>query len=42
MRAVMIVTLACVLLAGCNTIAGVGEDITGMARWGQGSLGGGY
>jgi predicted small secreted protein len=25
-------TLALVALAGCNTVAGVGEDITGGAR----------
>ena len=31
------------LLAGCNSIAGVGEDITGVARWVQGTLpAGGY
>ncbi|WP_281277375.1 hypothetical protein [Paracoccus methylarcula] len=42
MRAVIIITLACGLLAGCNSVAGVGEDITGVARWGQGFLGGGY
>ncbi|WP_279432711.1 hypothetical protein [Paracoccus alkanivorans] len=42
MRAVIIVALACGLLASCNTVAGVGEDITGVALWGQGFLGGGY
>lgn len=42
MRAVTITVLACAILAGCNTVAGVGEDITGVARWGQGMLGGGY
>lgn len=40
-RAAMIL-LAFVFLAGCNTVAGVGEDITGVARWSQQGLGGGY
>ncbi|MDP0928753.1 MULTISPECIES: hypothetical protein [Paracoccus] len=42
MRAVMMAVLACGILAGCNTVAGVGEDITGVAHWGQSFLGGGY
>lgn len=45
MRAALIILLACVTLAGCNTVAGVGEDITGVARWSQQGLpsgGGGY
>lgn len=41
MRAALIATLASVLLAGCNTVAGVGEDITGVARWAQTGIGGG-
>ncbi len=40
MRAAVWVILACATLAGCNTIAGVGEDITGVATWAQGSIGG--
>lgn len=42
MRAVATIILACALLAGCNTVAGVGEDITGSARWFQQGLPGGY
>lgn len=42
MRAILALALACAMLAGCNTIAGVGEDITGIATWGQRSIGGGY
>lgn len=34
--------LATMALAGCNTVAGVGEDITGAARTVQGGVGGGY
>lgn len=33
--------LASFALAGCNTIAGVGEDITGASRMVQGNVGGG-
>lgn len=33
--------LTCAVLAGCNTVAGVGEDVTGVAHWGQGMIGGG-
>lgn len=40
MRAVLFAALACATLAGCNTVAGVGEDITGVANWAQGSIGG--
>ncbi|WP_280633991.1 hypothetical protein [Paracoccus ravus] len=41
MRLTRIATLITLLaLAGCNTVAGVGEDITGVARWGQGMMGG--
>lgn len=40
MRAIMIAVLASAFLAGCNTIAGVGEDITGAARWAQSGIGG--
>lgn len=42
MRAAILAALACAMLAGCNTVAGVGEDISGMAMWTQRSLGGGY
>lgn len=38
MRMFWVTVLACGMLAGCNTVAGVGEDITGTARWFQGSL----
>ncbi len=40
MKAVATILLACALLSGCNTIAGVGEDITGIARWAQTGIGG--
>lgn len=42
MKAVLVAVLACAVLAGCNTIAGVGEDISGVASWTQRSMGGGY
>ncbi|CAM3325478.1 hypothetical protein SAMN04488021_1543 [Paracoccus aminovorans] len=42
MRTVRIATLLAVLaLAGCNTVAGVGEDISGASRMVQGGIGGG-
>lgn len=40
MRAVLCAIMACALLAGCNTIAGIGEDITGVATWAQTGIGG--
>lgn len=40
MKAVIGAIIACALLAGCNTVAGVGEDITGVATWAQTGLGG--
>ncbi|MEF9603289.1 hypothetical protein O4J55_13395 [Paracoccus sp. PXZ] len=33
--------LALLALAACNTVAGVGEDITGVSRMVQGGIGGG-
>ncbi|WP_363323845.1 hypothetical protein [uncultured Paracoccus sp.] len=42
MRQVIFAVLAGFALAGCNTIAGVGEDITGAARSVQGGTSGGY
>lgn len=42
MRAVIGALLACAMLAGCNTVAGFGEDITGIANWAESSIGGGY
>lgn len=27
-------------LTACNTVAGVGEDISGAARWGKDKIGG--
>lgn len=43
MRIILVTVTACAILAGCNTIAGVGEDITGVARWVQGGIpAGGY
>lgn len=42
MKALVSILLACALLAGCNTVAGVGEDITGSARWFQQGLPRGY
>lgn len=41
MRVALIVILASLALAGCNTVAGVGEDISGAARKVQGGFGGG-
>lgn len=42
MKTVRIATLLALLaLAGCNTVAGVGEDITGASRMVQGGIGGG-
>ncbi|MFG6079536.1 MULTISPECIES: hypothetical protein [Paracoccus] len=32
--------IALLALAGCNTVAGVGQDITGTAQWAQGNMGG--
>jgi len=31
-----LITAACLALAGCNTISGVGEDVSGGARTVQG------
>ncbi|MFV0299349.1 MAG: hypothetical protein ACK5IP_00415 [Paracoccus sp. (in: a-proteobacteria)] len=43
MRIAIITCLAIAALAGCNTVAGVGEDISGAARAVQGNMsGGGY
>lgn len=43
MRAVFTaVALTTFVLAGCNTVAGVGEDISGAARMVQNGVGGGY
>ncbi|MFC3569021.1 hypothetical protein [Paracoccus simplex] len=33
--------LTVLALAACNTVAGVGEDITGASRMVQGGIGGG-
>lgn len=33
--------LAVLALAACNTVAGVGEDISGASRMVQGGIGGG-
>lgn len=41
-RVVVASLLATSLLAGCNTVAGFGEDITGAARAVQGGMPGGY
>ncbi|WP_269801966.1 hypothetical protein [Paracoccus zhejiangensis] len=41
MKIVVLALLATLTVAGCNTVAGVGEDITGAARTVQGSMGGG-
>lgn len=35
------VTAFSLLLSGCNTIKGVGEDITGVASWTQEKMSGG-
>ncbi|MCS5603888.1 MAG: hypothetical protein ABGW82_09875 [Paracoccus sp. (in: a-proteobacteria)] len=42
MKATIFTLLACTILAGCNTVAGIGEDITGSARWAQQGLPRGY
>lgn len=46
LRVIAIVLAAFSALAGCNTVAGIGEDITGVARAAQGGIsagfGGGY
>lgn len=43
MRIFWVKVVAMGLLAGCNTVAGVGEDISGAARWFQGAIpAGGY
>jgi predicted small secreted protein len=36
----VLLTLAALSLAGCNTVAGVGEDITGGARMVGDAIGG--
>jgi len=43
MKALLILPLivASILLTGCNTFKGVGEDITGAASWTQEKMGGG-
>lgn len=38
MKAAFCILMAGFLLAGCNTVAGVGEDITGASRWFQQGL----
>lgn len=42
MKKAMIIVLASLVLAGCNTVAGVGEDISGAARTVQSEMTGGY
>lgn len=43
MRVFCVMVVVGMTLAGCNTVAGMGEDISGAARWVQGVLpGGGY
>lgn len=41
-KAVIFALLAGLGLAGCNTIAGMGQDITGGAQTAQGWMGSGY
>lgn len=31
-KLMLLATIACLALGGCNTVAGVGEDITGGAQ----------
>lgn len=38
MKVIMTLVLVGCVLAGCNTVAGVGEDISGTARWFQQGL----
>ena len=42
MKEILILTLiaASILLSGCNTFKGVGEDISGAASWTQEKMGG--
>lgn len=42
MKTLIATLLACCVLSGCNTVAGIGEDITGLATWSQNTIGGGY
>ena len=39
-RLFTVALLATLALSGCNTVAGVGEDITGASRMVQGGVGG--
>lgn len=39
-RLIIATLLSTLALAGCNTVAGVGEDITGASRIVQGATGG--
>lgn len=39
MKRLTLIAAACLVLAGCNTVAGVGEDVSGGARTVQGWLG---
>jgi predicted small secreted protein len=39
MRKILVLTAMLAALAGCNTVAGVGEDVSGGARKVQGWLG---
>lgn len=40
MKTILLVTLVVASLTACNTIAGVGEDVSGSARTVQGWMGG--
>jgi predicted small secreted protein len=39
MRKILVLTVIMAALSGCNTVAGVGEDVSGGARKVQGWLG---
>lgn len=41
-KAAICLLMAGLFLGGCNTVAGVGEDITGSAHWFQQGLSRGY
>jgi predicted small secreted protein len=36
MKPLILISAVCLALAGCNTVAGVGEDVSGGARTVQG------
>jgi len=41
MKRIVLLLVLSTVLSGCNTVAGVGEDVSGTARTVQGWFGGG-